>query len=90
MRSSCANSRRGRLVGDLGDRKFLNEFTSSIAFPLFVEASEKFLDLDDARDFPAFELTEPDLEAEVPGTGGISSAVSLNLFASSRTEVCRL
>ncbi len=47
------------------------------------------LDLEDARDFPAVELTEPDLDVELPGTGGTSSAASLNLFASSRTEVCR-
>ena len=47
------------------------------------------LDLDDLRDFPALELVEPDLDAEPPGTGGISSTASLNLFASSRTDVCR-
>ncbi len=66
------------------------EVGSLITCPFFEEVSVVFLDLEDARDLPAFELTEPDLDAEVPGTGGTSSAVSLNLFASSRTDVCRL
>ncbi len=85
--SSCTLLLRDLAVGDLGDLGLLKEFRSPSVQPFLGCVSETFLDLDEARDFPALELVEADLDVELPGRGGASLAVSLNLFASSRTEV---
>ena len=85
--SSCTLSLRDRAVGDLGDLGSLKEFMSPSVRPFLEWVSGTFLDLDDARDLPALELVEADLDIEFPGTRGTSSAASLNLFASSRTDV---
>lgn len=56
------------------------------------EESSRALDRDEALDLDGwlagFELTEPDRDWGLPGTGGTSSGVSLNLLANSLTEVC--
>lgn len=85
--SSCTLLLRDLAVGDLGDLGVLKISMSPSVQPFLGCDSKTFLDLDEARDFPALELVEADLDVEPIGKGGTSLAVSLNLFASSRTEV---